>query len=54
MDDLERYQAKANKITDDSVESTRNMLKMMEDVSLQKTVKLSNDVTNITDRGNGD
>ena len=33
MSDLDRYKAKANKIQDDSLDSTRRMFSMMEDVS---------------------
>ena len=35
MTDLERLQAKANAVTDGSLESTRRMMAMMEDVSIQ-------------------
>ena len=42
MTDLERLQAKANAVTDGSLESTRRMMAMMEDVSIkQKILKLS-------------
>ena len=34
MSDLERYQAKANATTDNSLASTRNMLNMLEEVTM--------------------
>ena len=34
MTDLERLQAKANAVTDESLESTRRMMAMMEEVSI--------------------
>ena len=42
MTDLERLQAKANAVTDGSLESTRRMMAMMEDVSIQTIVKHKN------------
>ena len=40
MTDLERLQAKANAVTDDSLDSTRRMMAMMEDVSMNTMTKL--------------
>ena len=41
MTDLERLQARANAVTDGSLESTRRMMTMMEDVSIQyKNIKI--------------
>ena len=42
MTDLERLQSKANAVTDGSLESTRRMMAMMEDVSIQTIVKHKN------------
>ena len=33
ISDLDRFKAKANQVADDSLESTRRMVAMMEDVS---------------------
>ena len=38
MSDLDRYKAKANQVADNSLDSTRRMVTMMEDVSHRKTM----------------
>ena len=40
MTDLERLQAKANAVTDDSLDATKRMMAMMEEVSMKKMIKL--------------
>ena len=48
MDDLERYKQKINHVEDSSLESTRNMLAMMEEVLKQFALKISLDGNNIS------
>ena len=53
MDDLERYKEKINQVEDSSLESTRNMLAMMEEVRGRQKKMEAIILFVITDPGHG-